>query len=74
VSGLNVPSLDVPADARQILDNVGAQLGFVPAMFKTIASNPTVLEVVATLRSTMSRVLDAKTRTRFRSLHDRPRG
>jgi uncharacterized peroxidase-related enzyme len=31
-------------------------------MFKTIASNPTVLDVVMTLQSTLSRVLDAKTR------------
>jgi uncharacterized peroxidase-related enzyme len=63
VSRLNVPSLDdVPAGAQRILDNVGAQLGFVPNMFKTIASNPTVLEVVATLQSTLSQVLDAKTR------------
>ena len=31
-------------------------------MFKTIASNPTVLEVVTTLQGTLSRVLDAKTR------------
>jgi hypothetical protein len=28
--------------AGDILDNIGAQLGFVPNMFKTIASNPTV--------------------------------
>jgi uncharacterized peroxidase-related enzyme len=63
VSRLNVPSLDdVPAGTQRILDNVGTQLGFVPNMFKTIASNPTVLEVVATLQSTLSRVLDAKTR------------
>jgi uncharacterized peroxidase-related enzyme len=63
VSRLNVPPLeDVPAGAQRILDNVGAQLGFVPNMFKTIASNPTVLEVVTTLQGTLSRVLDAKTR------------
>ncbi|WP_431966898.1 carboxymuconolactone decarboxylase family protein [Actinacidiphila sp. bgisy160] len=31
-------------------------------MCKTIASNPAVLEAVVTLQSTMSRVLDAKTR------------
>ena len=63
MSRLNVPPLeDVPAGAQQILDNVGAQLGFVPNMFKTIASNPTVLEVVTTLQGTLSRVLDAKTR------------
>lgn len=63
MSRLNVPSPeDVPAGAQRILDNVGAQLGFVPNMFKTIASNPTVLEVVTTLQGTLSRVLDAKTR------------
>ena len=63
MSRLNTPSLnDLPAGARQILDQVGAQLGFVPNMFKTIASNPTVLEVVTTLQGTLSRVLDAKTR------------
>ncbi|GAB3975413.1 carboxymuconolactone decarboxylase family protein [Actinoallomurus acanthiterrae] len=63
MSRLNIPPLeDVPAGAQQILDNVGAQLGFVPNMFKTIASNPTVLEVVTTLQGTLSRVLDAKTR------------
>jgi uncharacterized peroxidase-related enzyme len=53
---------DVPAGARQILDQVGAQLGFVPNMFKTIASNPSVLEAVTTLQGGMSRVLDARTR------------
>ncbi|MEW2502844.1 carboxymuconolactone decarboxylase family protein [Amycolatopsis sp. CA-161197] len=31
-------------------------------MFRTIASNPTVLEVVTTLQGTLSRVLDARTR------------
>jgi len=63
VSRLNVPPLeDVPAGAQRILEEVGAQLGFVPNMFKAIASNPTVLEVVTTLQGTLSRVLDAKTR------------
>ncbi|MGW7529260.1 carboxymuconolactone decarboxylase family protein [Streptomyces sp. NPDC054783] len=63
MSRLNVSPLeDVPAGAQRILDNVGAQLGFVPNMFNTIASNPTVLEVVTTLQGSLSRVLDAKTR------------
>jgi uncharacterized peroxidase-related enzyme len=63
LSRLTVPTPDdVPAVAQGILANVGAQLGFVPNMFKTIASNPTVLEAVTTLQGTMSRVLDAKTR------------
>ena len=63
MSRLKTPALDdLPAGPRQILDKVGAQLGFVPNMFKTIASNPTVLEVVTSLQATMSRVLDARTR------------
>jgi alkylhydroperoxidase family enzyme len=56
------PHDDVPPDTRRILDNIGAQLGFVPNMFKVIASNPTVLEGVTTLQGTLSRILDAKTR------------
>ncbi|MGW6900275.1 carboxymuconolactone decarboxylase family protein [Streptomyces sp. NPDC054919] len=63
MSRLNVPSPDdVPEAAKGILDNIGAQFGFVPNMFATLASNPTVLDVVMTLQGTSSRVLDAKTR------------
>ncbi|MEV1200512.1 carboxymuconolactone decarboxylase family protein [Microbispora rosea] len=63
MSRLNVPSSDdVPDGVKGILDNVGAQFGFVPNMFATLASNPTVLDVVMTLQGTLSRVLDAKTR------------
>jgi uncharacterized peroxidase-related enzyme len=63
MSRLNAPSPDaVPDGARGILDQVGAQFGFVPNMFATLASNPTVLDVVMTLQGTLSRVLDAKTR------------
>ena len=63
MSRLKTPAPDeLPAGSRQILEKVGAQLGFVPNMFKTIASNPTVLEVVTGLQGTMSRVLDARTR------------
>ncbi|MEU9978747.1 peroxidase-related enzyme [Streptomyces sp. NPDC051014] len=63
MSRLNVPAPeDVPAGAQQILGNVGAQLGFVPNMFKTLASNPAVLEAVTTMQGTLSRVLDGRTR------------
>ena len=63
MSRLSVPSPDeVAADAQRILDKVGAQFGFVPNMFKTLASNPTVLDIVMTLNSKSSAVLDAKTR------------
>ncbi|MET8631602.1 carboxymuconolactone decarboxylase family protein [Streptomyces sp. NPDC004680] len=63
MSRLNAPSPDaVPEAAQGILDNIGAQFGFVPNMFMTLASNPTVLDVVMTLQGSLSRVLDAKTR------------
>ncbi|MFJ9711642.1 carboxymuconolactone decarboxylase family protein [Streptomyces sp. NPDC101234] len=63
MSRLNVPAPeDAPAGAQQILGNVGAQLGFVPNMFKTLASNPAVLEAVTTMQGTLSRVLDGRTR------------
>ncbi|MBW8705367.1 Alkyl hydroperoxide reductase AhpD [Streptomyces sp. MBT84] len=63
MSRLTTPSPDdTPEAAEAILDNISAQLGFVPNMFATLASNPTVLDVVMTLQGTLSRVLDAKTR------------
>ncbi|MFE0332576.1 carboxymuconolactone decarboxylase family protein, partial [Streptomyces sp. NPDC058960] len=63
MSRLNAPSPDeVPDGAKGILGNIGAQFGFVPNMFGTLASNPTVLDVVMTLQDSLSRVLDAKTR------------
>lgn len=63
MSRLKTPAPDeLPEGSRQILEKVGAQLGFVPNMFRTIASNATVLEVVTGLQATMSRVLDARTR------------
>ncbi|WP_431966887.1 carboxymuconolactone decarboxylase family protein [Actinacidiphila sp. bgisy160] len=63
MSRLHVPSPDeVPAGVKGILDNIGAQFGFVPNMFAILASNPTVLNVVTTLQGSSRRVLDAKTR------------
>lgn len=53
---------DVPDGTKGILDTIGAQFGFVPNMFATLASNPTVLDVVMTLQGALGRVLDAKTR------------
>jgi uncharacterized peroxidase-related enzyme len=63
MSRLSVPSPDdVTTDAQDVLDKVGAQFGFVPNMFKTIASNPTVLDIVMTLQGKSRTILDAKTR------------
>ncbi|GAA3353010.1 carboxymuconolactone decarboxylase family protein [Streptomyces antimycoticus] len=63
MSRLTVPAPDdVPAGAQSTLDTIGAQFGFVPNMFTTLASNPTVLDVVMSLQGALSRVLDAKTR------------
>jgi uncharacterized peroxidase-related enzyme len=52
----------VPADAQAVLDKVGAQFGFVPNMFRTLASNPAVFDVVMTLQGKSRTMLDAKTR------------
>ncbi|MEU9977778.1 hypothetical protein [Streptomyces sp. NPDC051014] len=57
---LNVPAPeDVPAGAQRTLDDVEAQLGFAPNMFKTLASNPAVLDTVTTLVESRGRVGDA---------------
>lgn len=63
MSRLNVPSADeLSAAARGTLDQVGAQFGFVPNMFATLASNPAVLDLVMTAQTKGNRLLDAKTR------------
>ncbi|MBM0228234.1 MULTISPECIES: carboxymuconolactone decarboxylase family protein [Micromonospora] len=60
---LNVLPADEPsADVRSTLDQVGAQFGFVPNMFTMLASNPTVLDLVMTVQTKASRLLDARTR------------
>lgn len=63
MSRLIAPAPDeISDDARVVLDKVNAQLGFLPAMFNTLAANPAVLDVVVTLQSKTARLLDAKTR------------
>jgi uncharacterized peroxidase-related enzyme len=61
MSRLSVPD-EFDADAQAVLDKVGAQFGFIPNMFQTLASNPAVLDVVMTLQSKSPKFLDAKTR------------
>ncbi|MGW5587323.1 carboxymuconolactone decarboxylase family protein, partial [Streptomyces sp. NPDC003857] len=62
MSRLTTPSPQDTPEAAQAILNIGAQFGFVPNMFMTLASNPTVLDVVTTLQGSLSRVLDARTR------------
>jgi uncharacterized peroxidase-related enzyme len=63
MSRLNVLPADEPsAEVQGALDQIGAQFGFVPNMFTMLASNPTVLDVVMTVQTKASRLLDAKTR------------
>jgi uncharacterized peroxidase-related enzyme len=63
MSRLNAPATeDIPAETQAVLDGIGAQFGFVPTMFQTLAANPTVLDLVTSLQTTLARVLDAKTR------------
>lgn len=53
---------EADSEAKAVLDKVGAQFGFVPNMFRTLASNPAVLDVVMTLQGKTRGFLDAKTR------------
>ena len=63
MSRLSIPAPEeVPADTQAVLDKIGAQFGFVPTMFNTLAANPTVFDVVMTLQGKSPRLLDAKTR------------
>lgn len=63
MSRLNVPSPEeVSPEAKAVLDKVGAQFGFVPNMFRTLGSNPAVLDIVMTLQGKTRGFLDAKTR------------
>ncbi|WP_262286904.1 hypothetical protein [Micromonospora sp. MA102] len=60
---LNVLPADEPsADVRGTLDEVGAQFGFVPNMFTMLDSSPTVLDLVMTVQTKASSLLDARTR------------
>lgn len=63
MSRLTAPAPEeVPAGARSILDGVQKHFGFAPDMFDMLAVNPTVLEIVMSLQSSVARLLDAKTR------------
>lgn len=63
MSRLSTPAPEeITADTQTVIDKVGAQLGFVPAMFNTLALNPAVLDVVMTLQTKSPKLLDAKTR------------
>ena len=63
MSRLNVPPPEeVAPEAQAVLDKVGAQFGFVPNMFRTLGSNPAVLDIVMTLQGKTRGFLDAKTR------------
>lgn len=63
MSRLNVsPAADLPEETGRALDQIRSQFGFVPNMFAALAANPTVLDIVLTLQTKASRLLDAKTR------------
>jgi uncharacterized peroxidase-related enzyme len=63
MSRLAIPAVaDIPAETAATLEKVGAQFGFVPNMFGTLASNPAALDVVMTLQAKTRGFLDAKTR------------
>lgn len=52
----------VPADSKSTLDTFTKNIGFTPNMMATFAQSPLAFNSWATLRSTMSKALDVKTR------------
>ncbi|GAA2056484.1 carboxymuconolactone decarboxylase family protein [Leifsonia soli] len=63
MSRLTAPEPEaIPDGAKGILDAIQKHFGFAPGMFNTLAANPAVLEIVATLQRSIAKLLDAKTR------------
>ena len=52
----------VPADSKPTLDAFTKNIGFTPNMMATFAPSPIAFNAWATLRSSMSKALDMKTR------------
>ena len=52
----------VPADSKPTLDTFTKNIGFTPNMMATFAQSPIAFNSWATLRGSMSKVLDVKTR------------
>jgi AhpD family alkylhydroperoxidase len=52
----------VPADSKPTLDAFSKNLGFTPNMLATFAQSPIAFNAWATLRGSLSKVLDVKTR------------
>ncbi|MFD5215462.1 carboxymuconolactone decarboxylase family protein [Microbacterium sp. NPDC058345] len=63
MSRLTAPApADLDTKTHGVLAGVAKQFGFAPGMFDTLAANPTVLEIVLGLQTSIARLLDAKTR------------
>ena len=66
MSRLAIPARDdAPSAARPLLDAVHARFGVVPAMYRLLASAPSVLAAYERLVESMGAVLDVKTRERI---------
>ena len=52
----------VPADSKSILDAFTKNIGFTPNMMATFSQSPIAFNAWTTLRGSLSKVLDVKTR------------
>ena len=59
------PRDDAPEDARGLLDQVHAQLGLVPGIFRLMASSPATLKGYMGLSAAVGEVVDVKLRERI---------
>jgi uncharacterized peroxidase-related enzyme len=63
MSRLNIPTRDeAPEATHGVLDAIGKHLGFIPNLYRLMASSPAVLTGVTGLQRALSKTLDATTR------------
>lgn len=66
MSRLTIPTLDnAPEASKPMLDAVNKQLGVVPNLFRLIGNSPTALTAFTSFQSSLSKMLDVKTRERI---------
>lgn len=65
MSRINVPARDsAPEEAKERLDELHAQLGVVPNMFRLMANSPEVLKGFSGFQKAVAKTFDLKTRER----------
>jgi hypothetical protein len=65
---LPIPTRDeAPVDSQGILDAVGRQMGFIPAVLRLLSLSPVALQGFTGLQATLAKALDLGTRSRDRA-------